>query len=97
MKKFYYYITTFILFIVTIFCFTSTSNGAYLYGDVNLDGKLTNEDYELAKGIRNGKVEYIEVQRFLADIDGDSVLDAIDLTYLHRFIQGLAKLEEYFK
>jgi hypothetical protein len=87
MKKFYY-ITTFILFIVTIFCFSNVSNSAYLYGDVNLDGKVTSNDYYMIRNFLSGARRPSTVQSKLADVDYNGKITSADANIVFQMVNG---------
>ncbi len=55
-------------------------------GDVNLDGKLDDEDHRLVKRAVLNQVELTEEQKTLADMNEDSKVNAIDYMLLKRKI-----------
>ncbi len=64
------------------------SYGGYLIGDVNKDGKLTDNDSELIKNYYNGKLKFDDLQMKLADVDENGKINDDDAVQIKRYISG---------
>jgi len=64
-----------------------------LYGDVNLDGKITAADATMVLRYIVGLEELSDIQKRAADVTADGEITAADATMILRYIVGLeAKL-----
>lgn len=57
-----------------------------LYGDVNLDGKITKEDAQLILNASVKEITLTEKQKELADLNGDGQINAVDGLFVLRYI-----------
>ena len=92
MKKFYY-ITTFVLFFIIMACI-STNSHAYLYGDVDLDGKVTSADSRIILRFGVGSEKLSPIQAKLADVDNNGSISASDARIALRMSTGLEKTKK---
>ena len=60
----------------------------YLIGDINKDGKLTEEDVNIIKDYYNKKIEFDEIEKLLADVDKNEKIDDEDALIIKRYIDG---------
>ena len=65
----------------------------YQLGDINLDGIVDYNDYELLRSSVSGSsgTKLNSTQTSVADIDGDKIISAIDAAYLKQIIMGTYK------
>ena len=65
----------------------------YQLGDINLDGIVDYNDYELLRSSVSGSsgTKLNSTQISVADIDGDKIISAIDAAYLKQIIMGTYK------
>lgn len=68
------------------------SVGNLIIGDVDLDGDLDSNDYDLLLMYVNCGCEFNERQIKNADINGDGAVDGIDALYLDLYLSGAVKL-----
>lgn len=61
------------------------------YGDVNLDGVVTNADANLVRQIVNGQVTPTAEQKNRGDVDGNGRITSVDVLYIRRYVSGLDK------
>src|SRR5690554_1964692 len=59
-----------------------------LYGDINLDGKVDEEDIVLLQNYLLGIIETSDRIFRIADIDLDGKISIIDMSYIHLYIKG---------
>ena len=64
-------------------------NGRELLGDVDLDGDVDYDDYNLMIEYIKCLITLSELQMRNADINGDGVVDAIDALYLELYLNGV--------
>jgi hypothetical protein len=67
----------------------------YDYGDVNLDGNLTEKDVELLEKHINGEIELTGLAFFLGDCFVDEVINENDIYWLKLAIEGLCTLPQF--
>lgn len=61
-----------------------------LKGDVNLNGLVELDDYALFKQYILQEIEFNTLQSYVGDMDDDTALDAFDLFYIDKIINGLS-------
>ncbi len=61
------------------------NRGAYTKGDVDGNGYVTNDDYELCREICFGAISATTSQTNAADINGDGSVTAIDYMHIKRY------------
>ena len=65
------------------------SSGGWLYGDVDLDGDVDSDDYDLIRDVNAGNAQlHSEIAKIQADVDGDGSVVSKDATYIGRYING---------
>lgn len=64
-----------------------------LYGDVNLDGKVTLKDVSLLQGYISEKTDLTAAQKTLGDVDGDGIHTLRDCYLLQQFVSE--KIEHF--
>ena len=64
-------------------------NGRELLGDVDLDGDVDYDDYNLMIEYIKCLITLSELQMKNADINGDGVVDAMDALYLELYLNGV--------
>ena len=60
-----------------------------LYGDVNGDGVISNEDANLVLRVSVGKETIDSYQKIAADVNGDGKITATDVLMIKRMVEGL--------
>ena len=70
----------------------SLSLGKIIIGDVDLDGDVDSDDYDLMLLNINCNKLLSERQMINADINGDGAVDGIDALYLDLYLHGTVKL-----
>ena len=61
----------------------------YEMGDVNRDGKLTDEDAQLILQYYTGKVEFDDEQKILGNMDDDEEINAKDAKIVAQYVSGV--------
>ena len=61
-----------------------------LYGDINLDGKISVEDAAMLQRASVGFVRLTDLQNELADVNGDSRVSVLDVTCIQKYIAQFA-------
>jgi len=69
--------------------FSKLQKKSYLYGDVDLDGKITAADVTKISRAAVSKESLSAVQKILADVDGDGKVTSSDSFYVLRYSVGL--------
>lgn len=73
--------------------YTITSNSKdytiAVNGDLNKDGKSTNDDLNEVKNLIIGKSTFDEISSLASDVNNDGKINAIDALYMKRYILGL--------
>lgn len=64
------------------------NRGAYTLGDIDGNGYITSNDYELAKKIYFGTYTPTEVQRTAMDVNRDGETDSLDYLMIKRYVFG---------
>lgn len=58
------------------------------YGDLDMDGEVTMEDYKLVFKYWGGHIDLTPEQLIRADVNGDGVVDDIDVSLIADYING---------
>lgn len=66
-----------------------THEDGFLYGDINLDGKVDMEDVELGRLITGKLITPTEEQTKRGDVDGCGKITLIDVNIIHKYIEGV--------
>ena len=61
-----------------------------LYGDINLDGKISVEDAAMLQRASVGFVRLTDLQNELADVNGDGRVSVLDVTCIQKYIAQFA-------
>ena len=59
---------------------SSATPNIYIVGDVDLDGKITSADSLKIQRYLNGKETFTNIQKYLADVNGDNKVNQTDVT-----------------
>ncbi|MEE1318871.1 MAG: leucine-rich repeat protein [Ruminococcus sp.] len=71
------------------------SKGTIVFGDVDLNGEVDNEDIILLEKYTKGETELSETQLLNADVNGDANSDYEDLALIEKYVQNLISYYNY--
>lgn len=66
--------------------------GEIMIGDIDLDGDIDSDDYELLSSYVKCNCALNEIQLKNADVNGDGTVDGIDALYLNLYLHGAVQL-----
>lgn len=75
------------------YCLVKVNSSQIIYGDLNLDGKITATDLSVLNKAINGSITLSEKEQVMADLDGDGMVNNDDLDIMQAFISG--KMAEF--
>lgn len=64
-------------------------SAAYQRGDVNMDGVINTTDQQMISQYILGKITFSDVQKYLADVDGDGRIMLSDASHVGKISEGL--------
>lgn len=79
----------------TLVSSSTTIPAGRMAGDVNGDGKITNEDYVMISEIATEVITPTEIEKECADIDGSGSVNSSDTLIEQQIIAGQVKLGQY--